>query len=53
MTHLMAPDGVPIMPALFVGHGSPMNTKFITDKKFNGTDADELFEQLSAELGLP
>lgn len=29
------------------------NTKFITDKKFDGTDADELFEQLSAELGLP
>lgn len=29
------------------------NTKFITDKKFNGADADELFEQLSAELELP
>lgn len=29
------------------------NTKFITDKKFTGTDSDELFEQLAAELGLP
>lgn len=40
MTHRMAPDGVPIMPALFVGHGNPMNAWAVQ------------FDALAAELML-